>query len=513
MATKSTSSATKPSERTAAEMQDILMARDMERQELVFKAISEQLRLIDLTKDRNRTFTTFDKSRLRTFMRNPKQNESRLIELSWFLYRMCYPYRRIIWYYATMPKLNAISVAPVRDITKEMTDAIRKKTRKAYYNTVKRIQTMDMPHTMLPLLVQAWIQDTAYGYIYADNESFFIHPLPYQYCKISSIDRGVFRFAFDFKYFDTYTDDLDFWAPEFKQKYRKYLRDNDLRWQELDYSKQICIKVNLDDPTMNMPPLAGMFNSIIDNTDLADIQRVKDELSIYKLLIARLKPLSSTKSPDDFEVDIKTAIRYYDKMADMLPPEIGFALSPLPIEQIEFNPTSTSDNDMISNSTRNLFKNAGGANVLYSDATNSTLILAQMKADAEAALSSLLPQIQKWTNVWLTDDVGKDHASVTFMRVSPYTIEAKKDELLKSAQYSLPVAMAVGALDGFTPLEMIALGELENDILDIRVSWKPLQSSHTQSGSGVGSDVDSSVGGRPKQDEVTDEGERSRDKE
>ena len=221
--------------------------------------------------------------------------------------------------------------------------------------------------------------------------------------------------------------------------------------------------------------------------------------------------MSGTKSPDDFSVDVKTAIKYYDKLKAELPPEIGFAISPLDIVPIEFNPNTTADADMISISTRNLFKNAGGANVLYSDATNSTLILAQMKADAEAALSSLLPQIQKWTNVWLTDNVGKDHASVIFMRVSPYTIEAKKDELLKSAQYSLPVAMAVGALDGFTPLEMIALGELENDVLDIRVSWKPLQSSHTQSGSSVGSDVDPGVGGRPQSDELTDEGERTRD--
>ena len=152
MATRKSTGAkiqTPSGEYSAAELQNILMQRDEERQKEVFKAISN-LQLVNLSRDRNRTFTAFDKSRLRTFMRNPKQNQNNLIQLSWFLYRMCYPYRRIVWYYATMPKLNAISIAPIRDITKEMTDAVRKKIRKSYYNTAKEIQKMDLPHTMLP---------------------------------------------------------------------------------------------------------------------------------------------------------------------------------------------------------------------------------------------------------------------------------------------------------------------------------------------------------------------------
>lgn len=54
---------------------------------------------------------------------------------------------------------------------------------------------------------------------------------------------------------------------------------------------------------MDYPPFASLFESIISNIDLQALKTAKDQLSAYKLLVARLKPISGSDEPDNFEVD------------------------------------------------------------------------------------------------------------------------------------------------------------------------------------------------------------------
>ena len=481
-----------------------------------FKAISEELKLINLAKNQTRTFQTFSKETLRQYLRNPLSNENNLRNLSKYLYRYSFAYRQIIWYAATMYDLNAYSVVPIYDMTKNFNE---KKVKKSFYATASMMQKIALDQVLLPMLLTAWREDAAFGYIYMDDDDFFIHLLPGEYCKISSIENGVFRYAFDFSYFRSHEDDLYYWdgeknSGEFHKKFRAYENDPDLRWQELDYAREVCFKVNSDDPTMCFPPYAPTFNSIIDLVDLASIQAVKDELSVYKLLIARMETLTGTKLPDDFTVDIKTALKYFEKFEKSLPDGIAAAISPLPIDVIEFDPTDSSDTDMISNSTKNLIKNTSAANILYSDGDGTTITKLKAICDENMILSALLPQIQAWVNLQLNYWVGVDHAHVKYFKIGPYTREDRKSEFLTDAQYSVPAKLAVSSLDGFTPLEAYCIATLENEILRLSENWEPLQSTHTQAGNVIG-DVDSKsdTGGAPTKDtgDLTDAGEKTRE--
>lgn len=470
-----------------------------------FQDVADQLKLVNLSKASSRSFGTFSKTKLRTFMRNPQSNEDNLRQLSQFLYRMCYPYRRLIWYQASMFDANAMSIVPMIDFTKSIN---MKKVKKAYINTAKKIQQMALSQCILPMLITAWREDAAYGYVYDDGNSMFIHVLDGKYCKVSAIDQGTFRYAFDFSYFNNHSDDLDYWADEFKQKFDAYNTGRAEKWQELDYNREICLKINVDDATLCYPPFAPLFEQIIDLVDLQSVQNVKDQLSVYKLLVARLQPLSGTDTPDDFEVDPKTAIEYYNKLKESLPPEVASIISPLPIDTVEFTPTSTNDVDSISNSTNNLFKNSGGSQILNNEKSGTTITLAQIQMDTQSALKAVIPQIQAWCNIYLKQHLGKEACNVKYFDVSPYTRTEKKKELLNSAQYGVPTKLAVAALDGFTPLETLSLEYIENDVFELHKTWIPLQSSYTQSG--TGSD---STGGAPEKDadELSDEGSKTRE--
>ena len=495
--TNSSSTATK---KTAAEMREF--QKEALKKELYAKA-KQAVNLLDLTKTQTRSYTIYNKENLRSYMKNPMSNENRLRNLSRFLYRVSQPYRRLINYNAQQVDLTAMTISPNIDITQQND---KNTVLKDYYDTCVEVDKMHLHEEIYKMLVTAWIEDASYGYIYEDDTGFFIYPLDGEYCKISSTNMdGTFNIAFDFSYFKKRQELLEYWDSEFKKKYNAYEGDNKLKWQELDPERTICIKVGYEDPTLCIPPYIGLFESIIDNIDLQSIVSVKDELSIYKLLVARLEHMKSSDDPNDFEIDIDVALDYYRKFEASLPDCVSAVISPLPIEPIEFKGTTTDDTDMVANSMSNLFKISGGSMVLNDEKSGSSIYVAHQIADMMQALKPLLGQIEKWMNRHLYY-VLSNPSIVKYLETSPWLKSTKKKELLESANAGVPTKMAVAALDGFSPLEVLRMQFLENDILQLHTSWIPLQSAYVQSGKdGGGQEKDIT--------ELTDEGEASREEE
>ena len=472
-----------------------------------YEAVKVAMQLVDLTKTETRTFQTFSKERLRTYMRNPLSNATNLRNLSRFLYRVSHPYRRLIEHNANMVDLTAQTLIPIR--TSFSKDDKAKTVLDSYYDTAVQVDRMQMAKEIYKCLIIAWREDCFYGYTYEDTTGFFIMPLDGDYCKPSSMNYdGTLNFAFDFNYFRSHPAQLDYWDKEFTKKYNAYLNDATLRWQELDPQRTICLKVNIDDMTLVLPPYIALFEQIIDNVDLQGIQALKDELSIYKLLVARLKPLSNAKDPDDFEVDPDTAVEYYNKFRASLPEGVDSAISPLPIDVVEFKGNTTEDVDMISNSVSNIFKTSGGSLILDNEKNGTTIYEAQIISDTLHGLVPLLGQIEKWVNRYIGYRL-KNPAKVKYLECSPWTKKNLKKELLSSGQYGIPDKMAIAALDGFSPLESLSIMYLENNILELHNKWVPLQSSYTRSWR----DNKESGGQEKDSDELTDEGSETREQD
>lgn len=480
--TKATTTAAKKKP-TASEMSKVY--KDQRRREL-FDNAQKAMQLLDLSKTKSRSYTVYSKENLRSYMQNPTSNENRLRNLSRFLYRMSQPYRRLLQYNAQQVDLTAITVTPNIDITNTSNS---NNILKDYYDTCVQIDKMHLHSEIYKLLLTAWVEDSAYGYIYEDETGFFIYPLDGEYCQISSIQTDangtVMNLAFDFSYFRSRQELLEYWDSEFKTKYQNYQSDTtNMRWQELDPERTIVLKVGIDDPTLSIPPYCGLLESVIDNVDLQSIVAVKDELSIYKLLVARLEHMSNSDDPNDFEIDPAVALDYYNKLVSAMPDCVDAVISPMPIEPIEFKGTTTDDTDMLANSMSNLFKVSGGSMVLNDEHTGSTIYRAHIIADMETALKPLLGEIESWMNRYLQYKLSNP-AKVHYIETSPWMKNEKKNELIQSAQYGVPVKMAVASLDGFSPLEVLRMQYLENDVLNLHDTWIPLQSSYTQSSDGT----------------------------
>ena len=234
----------------------------------------------------------------------------------------------------------------------------------------------------------------------------------------------------------------------------------------------------------------------------------KDALSIYKLLIAKIDTLSGAKDPDDFEIDLNTAVDFYNKMSAQLPESIGIALSPMKIEPSEFEKNATDDVNEISNANSNLWEAAGVSQVMDSARlTGATAVRAAMIFDGLYATKPLLAQIEARVNRWINYVLPNNGMRVKYIEVTPYTKDDKIKAMKEAATLGIPVKMQYASLLGLSPLDVFSMAYLENDILGLHEKWIPLQNSYTQGAA--------DITGAPEKDdgELSDEGEKTKDQD
>ena len=174
-----------------------------------------------------------------------------------------------------------------------------------------------------------------------------------------------------------------------------------------------------------------------------------------------------------------------------------------------FSTTSADkDIDRLSQSQDTLLATSGGGSVLNSNYINSTAAFkAWLTAESEFAISSLLPQIEGFTNRMLSYDVKGTVCKVKYFEVTVYTKEALKESLLSSCQYSFSNRMAYNTFNGISEKATMAMEFFETQVLHLpEIMTHPLQSSYTTSNTGE------DEGGRPTipDDELSPSGERTR---
>lgn len=490
-----------------------------ERNRAAYAAVKDALALIDLTQSKNVTYTTYSRDSLRTYLKNPasENNQKNLRKLSNYLYTVSHVYRRLINFKAYQIQLKAWTVYPDIPLLEEPDqDSILQN----YENVTKYIRNMDMKSQILKCMLQAYKNDVVYGFCYGDPETdgeFFIHLLDPDYCKISSQHyyKGVLNFAFDFSFFDSGTNSyyLDVYDPIFKKMYNKYSSDSSLRWQELPIENTFCLKINIDNLDYPIPPLSGLFDSIINLADLQAVQDLKDELEAYKLVWAKIGTISGTKDVDDFEIDLDLANAFYQKLQAILPDNIALAMSPMDLDTIDFQSNNANDVNIISEAYENVINANGGIVLNQNKITNSASFNKALQFDSMDAMAPV-EQINAWINLWIKNHLGDTYMIVEYDSTSPYFVSDRIDQLLKAAQYGLPIKIELMSLLGTNPVKERGMSFMEEALGLTSTSWnRPLVSSNIQ----VGSNPENGDGseGRAKienPDELTDEGQKSRDK-
>ena len=125
----------------------------------------------------------------------------------------------------------------------------------------------------------------------------------------------------------------------------------------------------------------------------------------------------------------------------------------------------------------------GGAVLNASQITSTAAFKAWLQAESEFAISSLLPQIEGFTNRMLSYDVSGDPCELKYFECTVYTKDDLRKNLLESCQYSFSNRMAYNTLNGISEKATLAMEYFESQILNLPTLMNhPLQSSYTSTG-------------------------------
>ena len=483
---------------TAAEMKE-WYEKNVSNTQNAFKQIR------DVTKSiRQTTLNSYSKDNVVSYLQNISSNENNLRNLSRYLFYRSQVYFRLIMYNATMFDLNARAVIPRYNLTK---DNNTKSMLKSYYETLLWLERMNLQHEFLSVLINNFIEDAFFGCCWIDETGTFVLQLPPENCKINGkYYSGDYSFSVDMSYYKKYEYLLDYLGEPLSSMYKAYNGDNSKKWQQMPDEYALCTKYRVESWETICPPYSGLLIDLIGLLNLADIQAVADEQQIYKLVVAEIPRLKDTGIPDDWAVDLQTALDYYRRLEQSLPDYAGGVITPIPLDILSFSDDQASDTTKIQKATKEVLNTSGGAQILNSSTiSGAEAFRSATKADTELAISSLLGQIQGWVNRRLSYLVS-DPAKVKFFEVSAYTKDAFKESLQKDLNYGFVSALAINSLNGFSELDTLALNFLENDILELNKRFTPLRTASTQSGK-------TGENGAPEKSDtqISDEGSKTKD--
>lgn len=453
-------------------------AKKYEQYRKMIFAAANQLQFGNLLKTVTPTYTQYTKDNYRTYIQNPSRNEKDIRAMSQFLTRVSAPYRRLLWYFATMysfywnlmPKIDLIDPPDEEDL---MT---------AYNEMCHNIDKLEMPIEMTNILYFMLRDGVFYGFLYEDDESIFIHRLNPDYCRPVQLEAGVLNFAFDYSYFKKYPEALESWDSSFQAGYNAYDKDNtNMRWQILDPERTICIKA---DPDLDeiLPFFVGIFEALLDLIDARTLQRNKDVIQNYKLITQKIPFFSddAAKTTDDFKLEIDTVMKFANQLADSVPEAVGVATTPMEIDTIDFKADDNSS-DLNSSSMRQVFDDSGVSQLLFNSSTSgSTGVDSSVKTDAALAFQ-WVKQIERWVKRFINYRKGNTSFEFEILDVHIWNKDSAVERELKLANSGVPNKMKLAATAGMSPREVMSAQLWENQYLKIHENWIPLQTSYTMS--------------------------------
>lgn len=450
------------------------------------------------------TFSLFSKDDITTYLSNPYTYEKQIRNAVTYIYGASSHFRRLIQYFTCLNDLSYV-VAPYRVDPKS---ANVKTMNRNYRKVLNTLSSMNIKTQFPKILTVCLREDTYYGTMWVTNDSITIQQLPSDYCSISTIEGNVPNVTFDFSYFDSRQSLLEYYPAEFKTKYSIYQKNRTIRWIELDSPTSFAIKCNADILDYSVPPFAGILREIYEIEDYKQLKLTKSALENYAMVFMTL----GIDKDGNWQMDLDKAKEFWRNLDSVLPDEIGSVLTPMPINKISFEKSHTSNTNTVAEAEEELFSAAGVSSLLFNnDKASANALSLSIKAD-QAITYGIVKSIEDMVNRFIQSQAYGKNFKINFLDVSAFNRKEMGDMYLKAAQYGLPTVSMYAASQGLGQAELDSMNFLENDLLEIKKLFIPLQSSSTQSSKSESGGATDEGGAPPKDaNDLTESGIQNRE--
>lgn len=465
------------------------------------------------------SLTSTDKNTIKGYLTgNIYANSKNLINASRYLFYRSPIYQKMIYAYADMYCLDCRSIEAPYSFVKGMDTT---KALKQYDSTIDFMDRLGLENIMNAPLVNMWIEDISFNLFFHDETGSFMWRIDPNEAIIDSIytvnDSSCYGMALDMSKWRSAQRQalIEYLGEPLSSMWKEYERTG-IKYVHVPAEYSFVVKFRTDLMDAIIPPLLPMLLGLANLNDLADVQSSADKLSFYRMIYMPLKVMNSAKNPDEFEITPDLAIDYFKIAADNAIPD-GVSSAVIPgdeLKTIDFSDNVSDDVNRVENSQQQILSSAGGVGALLNGnklVNNSALINAALKSESAYVLSSVLPQINAWTNLQLALSVS-NYCPIHLMPVTIFTKEDYRKSLLEANQYSFSFRLAYGTLLGFSERETMASLLFETQALGLQnLMQYPLQSSYTTSNDGEKGTVGE---GAPEKspEELSPEGERSRNR-
>lgn len=448
------------------------------------------------------SFSLYSKDEINSYLSDPYTYEEEIRNAVIYMYGASSHFRRLIQYFAGLSDL-AYVISPYNIDTK----TANKDSIEAEYRSVLRMVSSMNIKTQFPKILTVCLrEDTFYGTLWVTDDSITVQQLPSDYCSISVVEGNVPNVTFDFSYFDSRSDLLEYYPDEFNTKYNTYLSNRTDKWVELDSPTSFAIKASSDILAYSLPPFAGILREVYNLEDYKQLKLEQTEMENYAMLVMNL-PMTDS---GEWALDLPRAKEFWKNLDNVLPDEIGSVLSPMKIDKIGFDTQSTGDLNTISYAEQNLYTAAGVSSLLFNNEKASANALAlSIKAD-QSITYSIVKSIEDMVNRYIQYQSYGSNFKVSFLDCSPYNRSELGDAYLKAASYGFPTISMYAATQGLGQAEIDNMSYLESTVLGLQDMFVAIRSSTQMSSDEID---ESSEGGRPVEDDtsLTDSGEQSRE--
>ena len=460
----------------------------------------------DLNNDTSKpTFSLYSKSDIQTYLSNPYTYEKQLRRAVTYIYGASSHFRRLIQYFAGLNDCSYV-VEPYRVDPKK---ANIKTMNNNYRKVLNMLSSMNMKTQLPKILTVCLREDVFYGTLWVTNDNITIQQLPSDYCAISAVEGNVLNVSFDFSYFDSHQEFLNYYPTEFSTKYKIYQKNRTTRWIELDSPTSFAVKCNTDILAYPIPPFAGILREIYDIEDYKQLKVTRTALENYAMLVMSL-PMD-----DDgrWLIDFDKAKDFWRNLDAVLPPEIGSILTPMPITKIGFEKANTKDTDTIAEAEQHLFTASGVQSALFNnDKASANALLLSIKAD-QAITYGIVKSVEDAVNRFVQAQSYGKNFKVNFLDISRFNRKDAGDAYLKAATYGFPTLSYYCASQGIGQAELDSMSFLETRVLGLQDMFKPVQSSSQMSSDDSKGATDE--GGAPTKDigDMSDKREENQENE
>ena len=472
----------------------------------------KELILQDVRKGRTQNAYQYTKSLVHQYLQAPYNYRTQIINVSRFLYRVSAIYRKIILYYATMPKYN-YCVVERPDFTKKIN---KQKILKDFENVIKKLHQHNLKEEAATAIALA-IRDGLYvSYVYESDEGFFLHVLPIEYIKVRGKIDGQWVVAFDATYFTVgqnriFVEGIDgdmsgCWGIEFIDGYKAYLNDRQgSRWFLLDPSRTFVLLGGLQDEFDNpLPFFTGLFPAVLNLLSAEELVADKTELDNFYLITLGIDTFD-TETVDDFKISLELGEAYKDALSEIVPKLSAVALVPGMIPTLHtFNKAnSANDESIIEENINNIFAQSGASQTVVSSGdTSSNLSVKYALLNDFSFVALLLSRLEDNYQYYIDKNIS-ENTIFTIHHQTQYNEDEYLEKLKTSATLGGSAMQYLTAMN-MTPYQAYCTMLFESAI-GLKDMMEPLESSYQKSANDVG---------RPKasDDEISGSAERTRNK-